>query len=70
MTVYQTPVKIMVYVLMVLILLRVNVSQGLQEQIVKQVRMEIIQTVWVLVMKSICNYQRSSYNIATKFVVI
>ena len=42
MTVYQTPVKIMVYVWMALILLRVNVSQGLQEQIVKQVRIEIV----------------------------
>ena len=42
MTVYQTPAKIMVYVLMELILLPVNVNRGLQEQIVKQVRREIV----------------------------
>ena len=42
MTVYQTHVKIMVYVLMELTLLRVSVSQGLREQIVKQVRIEIL----------------------------
>ena len=42
MTVYQIPAKIMVYVLMELTLLRVNVSQGLQEQIVKRVRIEIL----------------------------
>ena len=41
MTVYQTPVKIMVYVLMVQTLIRVNVSRGLLEQTVKQVRTEI-----------------------------
>ena len=42
MTVYQIPAKIMVYVLMGLILLRVSVSQGLQEQIVKRVRIETL----------------------------
>ena len=42
MTVYQTLAKIMVYVLMELTLLRVNVRLGLQEQIVKRVRIEIL----------------------------
>ena len=42
MTVSQIPAKIMAYALMELILLRVNVKQGLLEQIVKRVRIEII----------------------------
>ena len=41
MTVYQIPVKIMVYVLMELTPIHVSVSQGLREQIVKQVRTEM-----------------------------
>ena len=56
MTVYQIPAKIMVYVLMELTLILVSVRLGLQEQTVKRVRTEIIQTVWVLIMKSILVY--------------
>ena len=47
MIVYQTLVKIMVYVQMALTLLHVNVSQGLLEQIVKQVRSDMF---WIMVL--------------------